>query len=145
MIRSWYERAALIDSSAVVALHDPIEQFHSDAVGFYTQSHDFEWCTLDVTAYEVFTRVRYGGASVARALEHFDFLRNTNGLRLYQFNSDDEVEARNILTRYSDHVISYHDALCAAAMKRLGILRIFTFDSDFAVMGFQVFPGRVVG
>lgn len=143
MIRSWYERAALIDSSAVIALHDPIEQFHSDAVGFYSKSSDFEWCTLDVTAHEVFTRIRYG-ASVARAFEHFDFLRNTSGLRLYRFDPDDEGEARNILMRYSDHAISYHDALCAAAMKRLGILRIFSFDRDFSVMGFEVFPGPVV-
>ena len=143
MIRPWYERAALIDSSAVIALHDPGEQFHSDAVSFYSKSSDFVWCTLDVTAHEVFTRVRYG-SSVVQALEHFDFLRNTSGLRLYRFHPDDEVGARDILTRYSDHAISYHDALCAAAMKRLGILRIFTFDSDFAVMGFEVFPGLVV-
>ena len=141
MIRPWYDRAALIDSSAVIALHDPIEQFHLDAVRFYSSS-EFVWCTLDVTAHEVFTRVRYR-SSVMHALEHFDFLRNTNGHRLYQFNLDDEVEARKMLKRYSDHSISYHDALCAAAMKRLGILRIFTFDSDFAVMGFEVFPGRV--
>ena len=142
MIRPWYEGAALIDSSAVIALHDPSEQFHSDAVGFYSKSSELAWYTLDVTAHEVFTRVRYR-SSVVRALEHFDFLRNTNDLRLFRFEPDDEHEAREILTRYSDQGISYHDALCAAAMKRLGILRIFTFDSDFAVMGFEVFPGRV--
>lgn len=140
MIRQWYERAALIDSSAVIALHNPIEQFHADAVSFYSNSNDIVWCTLDVTAHEVFTRVRYG-SSVGKALEHFDFLRGSHGVRLYRFEPDDEKEARDILTRYSDHAISYHDALCAAAMKRLGILRIFTFDSDFAVMGFEVFPG----
>lgn len=142
MIRPWYEGAALIDSSAVIALHDPGEQFHSDAVSFYAKSSDLAWCTLNVTAHEVFTRVRYR-ASVVRALEHFDFLRDTSGHRLYRFEADDEVEARDILERYSEHAISYHDALCAAAMKRLGILRIFTFDRDFAVMGFEVFPGVV--
>lgn len=146
MIRSAYERATLIDSSAVIALHDPVEQYHSDAIGFYSRS-DLEWCTLDVTAHEVFTRVRYR-ASVARAWEHFDFLRSTGGFRLYRFDPDDEVEAREILTRYDEHTISYHDALCAAAMKRLGILRIFSFDRDFAVMGlemgFEVRPSRFV-
>ena len=100
------------------------------------------WCTLDVTTHELFTRVRYRAPTIA-AWEHFDFLRNTDGFRLYRFSPEDEVEARGILTRYSDHTISFHDALCAAAMKRLGILRIFSFDSDFAVMGFEVFPGRV--
>ena len=143
MIRPWYEKAVLIDSSAVIALHGPSEQFHSDAVSFYSVSNDVVWCTLDVTAHEVFTRVRYR-SSLVQALEHFDFLRNTNDFHLYRFDPVDEVEARNILGRYADHTISYHDALCAAAMKRLGILRIFAFDRDFSVMGFEVFPGAIV-
>ena len=140
MVRPWYEHAALIDSSAVIALHDTIDQFHLDALSFFSKSSDLVWCTLDVTAHELFTRVRYRSSARA-ALEHFDFLRNSNGFRLYRFLPADEVEARDILTRYSDHTISFHDALCAATMKRLGILRILSFDSDFAVMGFQVFPG----
>ena len=140
MVRPWYERVALIDSSAVIALHDHEDQFHEDALRFYSKSSDLVLCTLDVTAHELFTRVRYRSSATA-ALEHFDFLRNSTVVRLYRFLPADELEALDILTRYSDHTISFHDALCAAAMKRLGILRIFSFDSDFAVMGFEVFPG----
>ena len=140
MVRPWYEKAALIDSSAVIALHDTDDQFHADALRFYIERSDLVWCTLDVTAHELFTRVRYRSSAIA-ALEHFDFLRNSNVFRLYRFSPVDEDEAHDILTRYSDHTISFHDALCAAAMKRLGILRIFSFDRDFAVMGFEVFPG----
>lgn len=142
MVRPWFEKAALIDSSAVIALHDTIDQYHLDALRFYSKSSDLLWCTLDVTAHELFTRVRYRSSAIA-GLEHFDFLRNSTSFRLYRFVPEDEVEAREILTRYSDQTISFHDALCAAAMKRLGILRIFSFDKDFAVMGFEVFPGPV--
>ena len=140
MIRPWYEKATLVDSSAVIALHNTIDQFHLDALRFYSKNSNLVWCTIDITAHELFTRVRYRSSAIA-AFEHFDFLRNSSRFRLYRFLPVDEIEARDILVRYSDHTISYHDALCAAVMKRLGILRIFSFDHDFAVMGFEVVPG----
>ena len=142
MIRPWYEKATLIDTSAVIAIHDTFDQFHLDALRFYSKNNHLIWCTIDVTAHELFTRVRYRSSAIA-AVEHFDFLRSSSCFRLYRFKAADEVEARNILLRYSDHTISYHDALCAAVMKRLGILRIFSFDRDFAVMGCEVVPGLI--
>ena len=55
----------------------------------------------------------------------------------------DEKSALAILERFSEHAISFHDALCAAVMRRLGIYRVFTFDKDYWVMGFEVLPGYV--
>lgn len=142
MIRSAYEHVALIDSSAVLALHDPTEQFHEDAKRLYATTTDIVWAALDVTSHECFTRARYRG-SVAFALEHYDFLRTANGLTLYRFTPEDEIAALDMIRRYSDHKLSFHDVLCAAVMKRLGILKVFTFDRDFAVLGFVLLPGPV--
>jgi predicted nucleic acid-binding protein len=36
---------------------------------------------------------------------------------------------------------SYHDAVCSAMMLRSGIYKIFTFDRDFQILGFQILPG----
>ena len=97
---------------------------------------------MDVTSHETYTRARYRStARVAR--EHYSFLRTTTGISLYRFKESDEIEAIEILNRYSDHRLSFHDALCAAAMKRLGIAKVFTFDRDFAVLGFMVLPGAL--
>ena len=46
-----------------------------------------------------------------------------------------------MLTKYGEHKISHHDALCAAVMLRTRIYQIFTFDRDFQILGFQVIPG----
>jgi predicted nucleic acid-binding protein len=46
------------------------------------------------------------------------------------------------LERFKEHGLSFHDALVAAVMKRLGIYRAFAFDRHFWLFGFEVLPGR---
>lgn len=140
MIRTAYDHAALIDSSAVIALLDPKEQFHSEAVRLYSTNRELTWAALDVTSHEVFTRIRYD-SSITRAREHYDFLRSSYGVQLHRFVPTDEVDALGIAAKYSSRKLSFHDALCAAVMKRLGIVKVFTLDSDFAVLGFVTLPG----
>jgi predicted nucleic acid-binding protein len=45
------------------------------------------------------------------------------------------------LEKYSDQKISFHDALCAAVMLRIGAYRAFAFDKHFWIMGFEMLPG----
>lgn len=131
------ENLALIDSSAVLAILDNTEALHNKAKIFFDEC-SLDWAALDLTAHETFTRLR-ARTNVVRGLAGFDFLRAD--LTLIQFQPSDEIRARTLLTKYSDHRISYHDALCAAIMLRSGIYKIFTFDRDFSILGFQVLPG----
>ena len=135
-----YDRFALIDSSAVIALGEPTDWFHQDAREFFEQDPEFIWFTVNTTAHETFTRVRYD-TGLPDALARFDFLR-TFRFRLLQFDSQDEKDARVLLAKYHNQRFSFHDALCAVVMLRSGIFRVFSFDSDFWTMGFQVMPGR---
>jgi predicted nucleic acid-binding protein len=48
---------------------------------------------------------------------------------------------KQLLMKYKDQKLSFHDALCVSVMKREGIFRIFTFDKHFWLFGFEVFPG----
>lgn len=139
MIRNVYQQAALIDTSAVIALHDPSEQFHEEAKGFFSSQRSLLWTVLDVTSHECFTRVRYDRTFNAAA-EHYSFLRNSD-FKLLRFDEDDEVAARKLLERYATHILSFHDALCAVVMKRVGLYRVFSFDSDFSILGFEILPG----
>lgn len=138
MIRTLFDQIALFDTSAVIALHDPGEPRHSDVREAFTRLNDVQWAVLDLTSHECFTRVRnlQGWRS---AMEHYDFLRGGN-LRLIRFHESDESEAIQLLTRFQDHSISFHDALCAAAMLRSGIFRILTLDADFTILGFESIP-----
>jgi predicted nucleic acid-binding protein len=141
--RLMYARSVLIDTSAVVALHDPNDQYHAEARGFFPQqARRLRWYCLSVTKHETFTTTRYT-RGLSQALTRYRFLHEEPFRRL-DFSIEDEDEAERILRRHTDQKYSYHDALCAAVMKREGILNIFTFDSDFWTMGlgFVILPGR---
>ncbi len=49
----------------------------------------------------------------------------------------DEAAALGILTRYQDKFFSFTDAISFAVMERLGIRRVFSYDSDFDQYGAQ--------
>jgi uncharacterized protein len=131
------DNIALIDTSAVIALLDDREALHTDARHFL-EDCPLDWASVDLTAHETFTRLR-ARTDVVRGFRGFDFLRTD--LTVINFLRDDELRARSILEKYADHSISYHDAACAAVMLRSGIYKIFTFDRDFLILGFQIIPG----
>ncbi|MBM4036055.1 MAG: type II toxin-antitoxin system VapC family toxin [Planctomycetes bacterium] len=133
-------QVVLIDTSAAVALEDPGDQFHKDAKAFFTSAADVVWASVNVTAHEAFTRARHRlGYEPAICL--YDFLTGEEVYRI-PFASQDEVQARRQLERFREHRLSFHDALIAAVMKRVGIYRTFAFDRHFWLFGFEVLPGR---
>lgn len=136
-----YEHAVLVDTSAALRLHNPAERFHEEARQFFATEGLLFYC-VDVTAHECFTRVRYD-VGYQEAVEHFRFLRENERIRMIEFTAEDEAKAAWLLDRYQQHTLSFHDALCAAVMLRIGIPNVFTFDSDFFTMGFAVLPGVV--
>lgn len=133
-----YEHIAFVDTSAVVALHDPKHRFHVEARAFLKNT-ELGLVALNVTAHEAFTRGRYDHG-LARGREHFDFLRSSMSKRVGFTDSDEEV-AYSMLVRYADQRLSFHDALCGAVMLREGIYKVFAFDKDFFTFGFQLVPG----
>jgi predicted nucleic acid-binding protein len=131
----------MIDTSAVLALHDPGDRFHRDADTYFRAAAGRQdWCVVDVTSHETFTRVRYDRGLVA-AMQRYSFLRRNRDVSVLRFIGTDEPIAERLLNRYVDVRLSFHDAICAAVMMREGIPNVFSFDSDFAAIGFQVLPG----
>jgi len=53
---------------------------------------------------------------------------------------EDEERAYQIIIKYKDKDFTYIDATSFAIMERLGITRVFTFDSHFSQYGFQIVP-----
>jgi predicted nucleic acid-binding protein len=134
-----YDRMIAVDTSAVIALFNPEDQFHDLALEFFQNADGFIWLALNVTTHELFTRTRYD-QGLHEALSRYDFFRGER-FSLLKFDTKDETSAREILEKYSDQKLSFHDALCAAVMMREGIFRVFSFDRDFWVFGFEVLPG----
>ena len=133
-----YEHIALVDTSAVIALHDPTDRFHAVAQEFL-QTTELALVSLNVTAHEAYTRGRYD-TGLDRACAHFDFMRSSLFARLC-FTKYDEDKAYEMLMKYADQQLSFHDALCGAVMLREGIYKVFAFDRDFFSFGFELLPG----
>ncbi|MGO8813250.1 MAG: type II toxin-antitoxin system VapC family toxin [Terriglobia bacterium] len=142
MIGIVYDRMVAVDTSAVIALHNPRDQFHDQAVQFFETAEGFVWLALNVTTHELFTRVRYD-EGLPSALSRYDFMKGER-FRPLSFDANDEISARNLLEKYHDQTLSFHDALCAVVMIREGIYKIFSFDRDFWIFGFEVLPGTTV-
>ena len=132
-------RAVLVDTSAAIALLESKDPHHSHAHRYFYATQGVRWIVTNSTTHEAFTRRRYDN-SLLSGLSIYDFLTE-KPFKVVAFENVDEVEAVRILRRYEDQVFSFHDALCFAVMKRIGVYRVFTFDSDFWVLGFQVEPG----
>jgi uncharacterized protein len=135
----FFDETILIDSSAALALLNPRDQFHQHAQTFFDLSPDIVWVVLNYTKHESYTRIRYDN-DFNSAIRLFDYL-SSEPIQQISFTKSDEEEALNLLKRYSDHKLSFHDALCAAVMKKYGIYKAFTFDKHFYYFGFEVYPG----
>ena len=133
-------RAIFIDSSAAIALRCPTDQFHSSASDYFKFTQGVRWVVMNATTHESYTRLRYKN-DLRTALGAYDWLRESPFYKI-SFTMEDENKAREILEKYREHLLSYHDALCAALMLRIGLYRIFSFDKHFWVLGFQVEPGQ---
>lgn len=134
-----YENIALVDTSAILEMHRENSRFRDEAKRFFEASSDLTWCVLNVTSHETFTRQRYD-IGLEQGLNTFRFMRAAP-FRQLSFGKADEDRALELLEKYRDQTLSFHDALCAAVMLRIGIYKIFSFDSDFWCFGFYVIPG----
>jgi len=131
--------AILIDTSAVLALHNSKDEKHSLAYNFFNNHFDeIIWVVLNATKHESYTRARYK-FNFDNAINIYDFLSD-DLIHQISFQNIDEVAAKNLLTKYKNEDLSFHDALCATIMMRYGLFRVFTFDWHFSIFGFEVFP-----
>lgn len=143
MPQALYTDAVLVDTSACVAAFDDADALHAQATATLEQlaaEGQVLLCAVNVTAHESFTRIRYN-ARLNAGLDGYSWMRS--GLQTIEFAGADESEALSLIRKYSSVRLSFHDALCAAVMLRLGIYRIFSFDADFYTFGFELIPGVV--
>ena len=75
MVGVVYDRMIAVDTSAVIALLNPEDQFHDLARGFFENADGFIWLALNVTTHELFTRTRYN-QGLREALPNYRSVRD---------------------------------------------------------------------
>jgi predicted nucleic acid-binding protein len=131
-------RSVFTDSSAFYALTDRDDANHEAALAIARELGRQRWIlyTTNVVLIEqhALHLSRLGRAIALQAL----LLIDRSDIRIVRVTAEDELAAREILTRYTDKDWSLADATSFVVMERLGIRYAFTFDSDFAQYGFTV-------
>lgn len=125
----------LVDTSAVYALVDRSDRWHSTAkaaLESLRSARSEPLLTNFILAECHALLLARLGAPLAR-----NWLLG-NVWAVQRVTADDEGEAISIISQYSDKTFSYADATSFAVMERLRIRRAFAFDPHFRQYGFQV-------
>jgi len=136
-MRHLYNNHALIETSALYALVNTKDKYHVEIKErFSLIESSYLWHVLNVTSHELYTLSRYKSHDAGTAIGHYAYSRR-DLFRIIDFENQDEEEALLLLKKYADHDISFHDALCASVMKRVGLIGVLSTDSHFQYMGFK--------
>lgn len=132
------------DTSAFIALFADKEQYHGEAK---TQYQEYKrqralLLTSNLVLAELYTRLSYdfGSKAVSRVAAE---LKNIIALEQLRILWSDEVvfgQALEVLIKFSEHKISFVDAVSYTHCKELKVDEVFTLDSDFRKMGLTVAP-----
>lgn len=127
------DRRSFVDSSAYYALADADDSNHAAAVALLAELHrqrsGLVTTNFILAESHALTLNRLGYRPALRLLSDIIESRATT---LVRATVVDEERAQAIIHQYADKRFSYTDALSFVVMERLGITRVFTFDSDFA-------------
>lgn len=142
MTSEFLAQAIFIDTSAAMVIDDPQSQYYVPVKTCFETYTSAIWSTLNLTAFETYTRVRYD-KGFKKAIRLYTWLKGAD-FEYFRFTKEDEQHAYEDLKRFNDQKLSFHDALLATVMKRLGVYRILTLDKDFFLYGFEVLPGITI-
>lgn len=134
-----------VDTGAFVAILDPRDDLHRDAIGFYRGASDpVRWVTTSAVVVESYAYFlsRLGRYYAEKWLDYLDEGRGSSHLRVIYTDERDGRDAENILRRFRDQDMSYTDALTLAAAARYDIRAIFGFDHHLALTGVTLLPGH---
>ena len=129
-------KAVLADTGPIYALADSDDQYHARAIKELKLllQDNYQILLLQPTIMEAYTLVmRHMGLRFAH-----QWLRSiTEGCGLINPTPDDYANAWELVNRYSDQKLSLFDTVIATVSARLQ-LAVWSFDSDFDVMGTTV-------
>ena len=130
-----------VDSSGWIALYNRRDDQHQRAVSAFTGLVDsrVQFVTSDYIIDEALTHIR-AWSSHADAVKFGHLVREHPLIEWIAVDGEVWSAAWDIFVRYDDQAFSFTDCTSFAIMRSRIIREAFTFDADFATMGFQVWP-----
>jgi predicted nucleic acid-binding protein len=130
-------RRVFVDTSAFIALLDPRDDCHAQAVQV-EHSLSIQAARLVTTNFvldETYTGLR-SKIQHSAILRFRDSVRQSRRLSIVRISEAVEDQAWEIFARYDDKDLSFTDCTSFAVMRQLGITTAFAFDEHFGQFGF---------
>ena len=128
-----------VDSGAWIALSNPRDRLHSDAVGIYNglRQQNARLLTTDYVIGETTTRLRYD-SSHSVAVQLLNFIKRNkerNALTIVEIDSALFQEAERLFRQYNTARLSFTDCTSFVVCQEYAISEAFAFDQHFVMMG----------
>jgi predicted nucleic acid-binding protein len=138
--KTLYSRAILVDTGALIALANPTDTYHEQAINCleHIASYRLPVFVSIPTIYESYRRTLFDlNQEAARLFVERIYDGSVNIVRTID---EDEQEAMQLIERYAALKLTLTDAANMAVMVRLQIAASFSFDRHYLQAGFIRIP-----
>ena len=128
-----------VDTSAFAAHFNQSDTHHAEALAIWKMLASGGWrlWTSSYILAECVTVLR-GRTSHGAALRFVDALLNSRLVSIIRPSAAQDHAAMELFRRYDDQRFSFFDCSSFALMHDLSISRVFAFDANFIIAGFEV-------
>ena len=127
------------DTAALLAILNKRDQYHAEAsqkLGEISGTHQILLITSHILA-ETLTRLQRS-VNADSAIKAGNFIRSEQRIEILYPQGDVIEDAWEIFKKYKDQQFSFVDCISFAVMKNMKIMKAFTFDKHFMIMGFSL-------
>lgn len=137
------ERPLFVDSGGWVALFNRRDSDHKRAAAYWREVKQRRRAllTTDYILDETYTLIRRSRAGLPGAIDFHSLVTSSRLVEIAEIDARLRERAWDLFTRYDDKVLSFTDCTSFALLQERGLTEVFTFDSDFAKVGFVERPG----
>ncbi len=140
---SIFEKAVLLDTSALYALTDSRDQYHTSAIELLgiIQQRNLPIFITNAVIIETYRLIlhKLGKTNAQKFLETLIGDIKKGVIKIERMSENDEEEGQQIIFNNKGHALTLTDTINFSVMLRMGIYKMFGFDSDCCVVGLELF------
>lgn len=127
------------DTSAWAAYFNRKDVNHGAAIRIWEELRDKRAIlfTTDYVVDETFTLLKVR-VNVDAAVKGGEAILTSALVKMIKVSDEVFADALKIFKRYKEHPFSFTDCTSFAVMKKMALDKVFTFDSDFKTVGFEI-------
>lgn len=140
---SIFEKAVLLDTSALYALADNKDQYHESALNLLCniQKNKLPIYITNAVIIEAYRLIlhKLGKKNAQKFLQELIGDIKKGIIKVERMSENDEKEGQEIIFKNQNHKLTLTDTINFSVMFRMGIFKIFSFDSDCFIVGLEQF------